>query len=198
MGKTTLMARHLTGEFRKRYVPTHGVEIQKLTLHTSAGPVVLRVWDVAGQETLEGLGSGYYVNADCAIVMFDVTNRISYEDARQRLQDLKSVCGDIPIVLVANKVDAENRQLKPSQIVLHRQLGLQYYEVSAKSGYNFEKPFLWLIRKLLDDAQLSLVGDRDRIPQAQLPGGLMAERAAQRLLHEASNIAVGSDADDDL
>lgn len=24
----------------------------------------------------------------------------------------------------------------------------QYYDISAKSNYNFEKPFLWLARKL--------------------------------------------------
>ena len=34
---------------------------------------------------------------------------------------------------------------------------LQYYDVSAKSNYNFEKPFLWLARKLVGDPNLEFV-----------------------------------------
>lgn len=38
--------------------------------------------------------------------------------------------------------------MKPKQIIFHRKKNLQYYDISAKSNYNFEKPFLWLARKL--------------------------------------------------
>lgn len=34
---------------------------------------------------------------------------------------------------------------------------LQYYDISAKSNYNFEKPFLWLARKLIGDGNLEFV-----------------------------------------
>lgn len=33
----------------------------------------------------------------------------------------------------------------------------QYYDISAKSNYNFEKPFLWLTRKLVGDPNLEFV-----------------------------------------
>ena len=33
----------------------------------------------------------------------------------------------------------------------------QYYDISAKSNYNFEKPFLWLARKLIGDPNLEFV-----------------------------------------
>lgn len=33
----------------------------------------------------------------------------------------------------------------------------QYYDISAKSNYNFEKPFLWLARKLVGDPNLEFV-----------------------------------------
>jgi GTP-binding nuclear protein Ran len=58
------------------------------------------------------------------------------------------VCENIPIVLCGNKVDVKNRQVKAKQVMFHRKKNLQYYEVSAKSNYNFEKPFLYLARKL--------------------------------------------------
>ena len=58
------------------------------------------------------------------------------------------VCDNIPIVLVGNKVDVKERKVKAKQITFHRKKNLQYYDISAKSNYNFEKPFLWLARKL--------------------------------------------------
>jgi GTP-binding nuclear protein Ran len=49
------------------------------------------------------------------------------------------VCENIPIVLCGNKVDVRNRQVKAKQVTFHRKKNLQYYEISAKSNYNFEK-----------------------------------------------------------
>lgn len=60
----------------------------------------------------------------------------------------RRVCENIPIVLCGNKVDVKNRQVKPKQVTFHRKKNLQYYEISAKSNYNYEKPFLYLARKL--------------------------------------------------
>ena len=67
------------------------------------------------------------------------------------------MCDNIPIVLVGNKVDVKDRKVKAKQIIFHRKKGLQYYDVSAKSNYQFEKPFVWLLRKLVGDPALQLV-----------------------------------------
>lgn len=67
------------------------------------------------------------------------------------------MCEGIPIVLCGNKVDVKNRQVKPKQVTFHRKKNLQYHEISAKSNYNFEKPFLYLARKLTGDATLHFV-----------------------------------------
>ena len=66
------------------------------------------------------------------------------------------VCENIPIVLVGNKVDVKERKVKAKQITFHRKKNLQYYDISAKSNYNFEKPFLWLARKLVGCARALL------------------------------------------
>lgn len=55
----------------------------------------------------------------------------------------------IPAVLVGNKVDVRDRKVVPKVITFHRKKNLQYYDISSKSNYNFEKPFLWLMRKLV-------------------------------------------------
>ena len=68
--------------------------------------------------------------------------------------DLVRVCENIPIVLCGNKVDVKDRKVKAKTITFHRKKNLQYYDISAKSNYNFEKPFLWLARKLVGNASL--------------------------------------------
>ena len=89
--------------------------------------------------------------------MVDVPSRSPYKHIPKWYKDLVRVCGNIPIVLVGNKVDVKDRKVKAKQIVFHRKKGLQYYDVSAKSNYQFEKPFVWLLRKLLGDPGLHLV-----------------------------------------
>lgn len=40
----------------------------------------------------------------------------------------------------------------------------QYYDISAKSNYNFEKPFLWMARKLIGDPNLEFVAMPALVP----------------------------------
>ena len=89
--------------------------------------------------------------------MFDVTSRITYKNVPTWHKDLVRVCENIPIVLCGNKVDIKDRKVKAKAITFHRKKNLQYYDISAKSNYNFEKPFLWLARKLAGDANLEFV-----------------------------------------
>jgi len=157
VGKTTFVKRHLTGEFEKKYIPTLGVEVHPMPFFTSKGKILFNVWDTAGQEKLGGLRDGYYINGNCGIIMFDVCSRITYQNVPKWYKDIVRVCENIPITLVGNKVDVKDRKVKAKQIVFHRKKNLQYYDISAKSNYQFEKPFVWLLRKLVSDATLSLV-----------------------------------------
>ena len=94
----------------------------------------------------------------CAIIMFDVTSRVTYKNVPNWHRDLVRygavrltcspnevhqirVCENIPIVLIGNKADIKD-------VVFHRgpKENLQYFEISAKSNDNFEEPFLWLAR----------------------------------------------------
>uniref|UniRef100_A0A0K0DKR3 GTP-binding nuclear protein n=1 Tax=Angiostrongylus cantonensis TaxID=6313 RepID=A0A0K0DKR3_ANGCA len=173
-GKTTFVKRHLTGEFEKKYVGNHevlslstnhalalvalykyyrnhlvlafeatlGVEVHPLIFHTNRGQIRFNVWDTAGQEKFGGLRDGYYIQGQCAIIMFDVTARVTYKNVPNWHRDL---------------VDVKDRKVKAKTITFHRKKNLQYYDISAKSNYNFEKPFLWLARKLLGDPNLEFV-----------------------------------------
>ena len=97
--------------------------------------------------------------------MFDVTSRITYKSVPKWYKDLTRVVENVPIVMVGNKVDAKDRKIKARQITFHRKRGLQYYDVSAKSNYQYEKPFLWILRTLTGDTHLSLVEEVALRPQ---------------------------------
>merc|ERR1712147_165408 len=156
-GKTTFVKRHLTGEFEKKYVATIGVEVNPLPFDTNRGRILFNVWDTAGQEKFGGLRDGYYIQGQCAIIMFDVTGRITYKNVPVWFRDLMRVCEAIPIVLVGNKVDVKERKVKVKQINFHRKKNLGYYDISAKSNFNYEKPFLYLAKKLVGDQHLTFV-----------------------------------------
>ncbi|RZC06199.1 GTP-binding nuclear protein Ran-3 [Glycine soja] len=195
LGKTTFVKRHLTGEFEKKYEPTIGVEVHPLDFFTNCGKIRFYCWDTAGQEKFGGLRDGYYIHGQCAIIMFDVTARLTYKNVPTWHRDLCRVCENIPIVLCGNKVDVKNRQVKAKQVTFHRKKNLQYYEISAKSNYNFEKPFLYLARKLAGDANLHFVES-----PALAPPEVQIDLAAQQQ-HEAELLAAASqplpDDDDD-
>mmetsp|Transcript_68235 Transcript_68235/g.163742 ORF Transcript_68235/g.163742 Transcript_68235/m.163742 type:complete len:262 (+) Transcript_68235:90-875(+) len=198
VGKTTLVKRHLTGEFEKKYVPTLGVEVHSLRFATNCGPITFNVWDTAGQEKFGGLRDGYYVHAACAIMMFDVTSRVTYQSVPKWHNDLVRTCPNIPMVLIGNKVDVAERQIKAQQITFHRKKNIQYYDVSAKSNYNFEKPFLYLARKLTGQMDLQFVGEFAHAPEITMPPGRAQELEHQRQLAEAQRVQLPADDDDDL
>lgn len=97
--------------------------------------------------------------------MFDVTSRITYKNVPKWYKDITRVCDNIPVVLVGNKVDVVDRKVKARQILFPRKHGIQYYDISAKSNYQFEKPFLWLLKKLTGDSNLVLVEAPALVPQ---------------------------------
>jgi len=191
VGKTTLVKRHLTGEFEKKYIPTLGVEVNPLKFVTQYGPIIFNVWDTAGQEKFGGLRDGYYIKGQCAIIMFDVTSRITYKNVPNWHRDIARVCENIPIVLVGNKVDVKDRQVKARQIQFHRKRNLQYYDVSARSNYNFEKPFLWLARRLTHQPALNFVGQHAKAPEIHIDPELV-ERA-EKELQDAANAPIDDD-----
>ena len=196
VGKTTFVKRHLTGEFERKYVATLGVEVHPLPFSTNRGQLFFNVWDTAGQEKYGGLRDGYYIQGECAIIMFDVTSRITYKNVPNWHRDLVRVCEGIPIVLCGNKVDVKDRKVKAKQIIFHRKKNLQYFDISAKSNYNFEKPFIWLMRKLSGDPNLHLVEETALAPpEVKMDANLAAQYEAA--LAAAADVPFPEDDEDD-
>ncbi|TVU08067.1 hypothetical protein EJB05_41452 [Eragrostis curvula] len=196
-GKTTFVKRHVTGEFEKRYEPTIGVEVRPLDFHTSRGKIRFNCWDTAGQEKFGGLRDGYYINGQCGIIMFDVTSRLTYKNVPTWHRDICRVCENIPMVLCGNKVDVKIRQVKAKMVTFHRKKSLQYYEISAKSNYNFEKPFLYLARKLSGDMNLRFVEETALVP-AEVTVDLAAQRQIEAEMAAAAALPLPDEDDDNM
>jgi GTP-binding nuclear protein Ran len=157
VGKTSFLKRYRTGEFEKRYIATMGVEVNPMQIHTNKGTVIFNMWDCAGQEKFQGLGDGYYIGAQATMLMFDVTNNSTYKALPGLFKCLTKTTGTIPMVVCGNKVDCENRKVKFEDITYLSKVDVQYYDVSAKSNFQLELPFLYLARQLLGDPNLELV-----------------------------------------
>jgi len=196
VGKTTFVKRHLTGEFERKYVATVGVDVHPITFHTNYGEIIFDVWDTAGQEKFGGLRDGYYIQGKCAIIMFDVTARVTYKNVPNWYRDLVRVCDtNIPIVLCGNKVDMKERTVKPKHITFHRKQNLQYYEISAKSNYNYEKPFLWLAKKIAQRDDIMFVSAPALLPPEIIIDKALVEQSEEQL-EAAKNVPLPEDQDD--
>lgn len=163
-GKTTFVKRHMTGEFEKKYVATLGVEVHPLIFHTNRGAIRFNVWDTAGQEKFGGLRDGYYIQGQCAIIMFDVTSRVTYKNVPNWHRDLVRVCENIPIVLCGNKVDIKDRKVKAKSIVFHRKKNLQVSDIVNTFEENIHNIFSFLVLRHLSQVKLQL---REAFPLAR-------------------------------
>lgn len=128
--------------------------------------------------------------------MFDVCSRITYKNVPKWYKDITRVCDNIPVVLVGNKVDVKDRKVKARQILFPRKHGIQYYDISAKSNYQFEKPFLWLLKKMLGDPNLQLV-EAPALAPKDLDIDPNQIREMEDELRQAENAPI-DDADEDI
>jgi len=125
-------------------------------------PITLQIWDTAGQERFQGLGTSFYRGADGVIFVFDVTRKNTFEELPGwkkafLIQIGQEVNDEFPMLILANKVDAENRQVTKSEVKEWCQKQtLPFYETSAKDGINVDEAF-----KKIAQIVLSKVNDND-------------------------------------
>ena len=193
VGKTCYVKRFKKGNFLASYVPTVSAKVHNLVLATDHGKVHLEIWDTAGQERIGGMREGYFVNADGAIVMFDVTSKITYTKVDNWIRDLHRVTGaEIPCVLVGNKCDIKDRKVHLKSITIHRKYGMDYYDISAKSNYQYEKPFLSLLKKILGVKSVKFT-EEIQLNEAEIIMSEEQKRALEKEREEAKSAMIKED-----
>lgn len=143
VGKSSFISRHLTGKF------SNDVENCSMHLYTTEGKIKLNLYEKDYPETV-----------DAVMLMFDLTRAGTFNRLTSQYDLVSNKWPNAKIVLCGNKCDLKDRKVSHKMIsklihVSHKTLGLIYFDISAKSLYNYEKPFLYLLRQISQKDSLS-------------------------------------------
>ncbi|KAF8665481.1 hypothetical protein AX16_000497 [Volvariella volvacea WC 439] len=145
--------------------------------------VKFEIWDTAGQERYKSLAPMYYRNANCAVVVYDITQPTSLEKAKTWIRELQRQADpSIVIALCGNKTDlAARRQVSQEEAKKYAdEEGLMWGETSAKSGDGVNDIFTAIAMKLpLTAPPTARAGAGARTPAARAGVDLTKQAAAQ-------------------
>ena len=180
VGKTSLILRHAENKFKKDYLPTLGVSItsNSFELPLRKATVNFSVWDFGGQKYFRRVRLSYYAGSQACLIVFDLTNKESFENVLKWEEEKHKLAGDIITILVGNKNDLVNERVVSREEVtaFANEHGYTYFETSALTGANVRDVFNLLAYKLVDsearkieameiesmkDELLSLIEDND-------------------------------------
>ncbi len=154
VGKTSLVMRHAEQKFKKSYLPTLGVSITTNTLELPLrkAKVTFSNWDFGGQSYFRRVRLSYYAGAQACFIVFDLTNRKSFENVLKWKEEKEKFAGDILTILLGNKNDlvAERAVSQEEVMEFVGKNGFTYFETSALTGANVEDAFNLLAYKLVD------------------------------------------------
>ncbi|TFK19148.1 ras-domain-containing protein [Coprinopsis marcescibilis] len=183
VGKSSLLIRLTDQRFLANPDPTLGVEFgsKLITIPEDEKVVKLQCWDTAGTESFRAITRSYYRGAAGCLLVYDVTSRKSFLNARNWLKDVREHADpNLTCILVGNKVDlcedsgdAANNPIRTREVPREegeawaREEGLLFVEASAKSGQNVELAFIEASRDILNKIKRGVFDD-DRSPGVKL------------------------------
>ncbi|KAF1937724.1 ras-domain-containing protein [Clathrospora elynae] len=144
VGKTSLITRFMYDSFDNTYQATIGIDFLSKTMYLEDRTVRLQLWDTAGQERFRSLIPSYIRDSSVAVVVYDITNKKTFENTRKWVDDVRGERGnDVIIVLVGNKTDLnDKREVTTAQGEEEaKKNNLMFIETSAKVGHNVKALF---------------------------------------------------------
>ncbi|KAL6068815.1 DNA-binding transcription factor rap1 [Balamuthia mandrillaris] len=152
VGKSALTVRFIQGNFVEKYDPTIEDSYRK-QVEVDGVACMLDIMDTAGQEEYSALRDQYMKTGQGFILVYSITSPTSFEAAtklRTQILRIKEDHQDIPIVLVANKVDLEEERAVSAEEgkSLAQKFNTGFIEASAKSNHNVNEVFYELVRMI--------------------------------------------------
>ena len=150
VGKTCFLMRYTDNTFQEIHMSTIGLDYRLKTMTLNSGKQVkVQIWDTAGQDRFRAITKNYYKGAHGIILIYDVTNQITFDNVTNWITQIKEEASDkVTIFLVGNKIDDEkNRKVNTEEgEKLAQDFKLKFYETSAKIGTNVEATFKSLVQ----------------------------------------------------
>ena len=144
VGKSNLLMKFANNKFTEEYEATIGVEfgVKNITLDNQIYRI--QIWDTAGQENFRSITRAYYKNCVCAMVVYDITNKKSFDNVQNWIKDvITNSPKTVLIILIWNKIDLiDKRQVSfddGQEFAINQ--GIIFMETSAKTGDGVEEIF---------------------------------------------------------
>ncbi len=137
VGKTNLITRYVSDSFQESSRPTIGNDYFRSIRYYNDLKTFVKFWDTAGQERFNAMTSTFYNNADAVILVYDITNRESFEKVSYWLEEVQTNCKKpISIMLVGNKNDllAERKIPTIEALNMAKLHDMLFFETSAKTN----------------------------------------------------------------
>ncbi|XP_060884105.1 ras-related protein Rab-26-like [Labrus mixtus] len=152
VGKTCLLVRFKDGAFLAgSFISTVGIDFRNKVMGIDAVKVKLQIWDTAGQERFRSVTHAYYRDANALLLLYDVTNKASFDNIRAWLTEIHEFTQqDVVVMLLGNKADStHDRVVKREEgEKLAKEFGVPFMETSARSGLNVELAFTAVAKEL--------------------------------------------------
>jgi small GTP-binding protein len=163
VGKTSLIKKYTEGTFEEDYISTVGAQFSFYDEKINGDECKLYFWDIAGQDEFEFLRADFYEESKAAIIVYSLEEndhgKKSLDHIKKWYEDLISHCGEIPVIIFANKVDLieENKVDNESvQNLVKEMNNFGIYRTSAKTGQGVTEAFQKIIRELYNKFKSNL------------------------------------------
>jgi len=145
VGKSCLLLRFADDSWTETHISTIGVDFKIKTLTIDGKTVKLQIWDTAGQERFRTITSSYYRGAQGIILVYDCTDRESFNNVKQWMGEIdRYACENVNKLLVGNKCDLQAEKTVDTNTAKEfaDSYDIPFIETSAKTGFNVEKCFV--------------------------------------------------------
>eukprot|EP00345_Euplotes_harpa_P013464 CAMPEP_0168345876 /NCGR_PEP_ID=MMETSP0213-20121227/17867_1 /TAXON_ID=151035 /ORGANISM="Euplotes harpa, Strain FSP1.4" /LENGTH=234 /DNA_ID=CAMNT_0008354281 /DNA_START=12 /DNA_END=716 /DNA_ORIENTATION=+ len=151
VGKTSIMLRYCKNVFDEGQISTTDASNLEKQLKIDDTNVKLFIWDTAGQEEYHALNQVYYRDAVAAILVYDITDRDSFDKVQTWVEELRLYLPkDTPIAIAGNKCDLQNRQIEQDEVEDYAKLiNGAHFDTSAKTGKGIEEIFTEITKAVL-------------------------------------------------
>ena len=158
VGKTAMTTRFTQNFFEADYKRTIGADfaVKRMDIPDIDSHVTLQCWDLAGQPRFEFVRQGFYRGARGGLLLYDVTRRRTFLNIdRWKEEAFVNIGKEIPIVLVANKIDLVDSRVvnEKDGKAYAKEHGFIYVESSALTGENVEEAYVNLCKKMIKESK---------------------------------------------